>query len=63
MVYGVGISDFNIIISMAKLRKDIEMFNPKLRLAILFRWVIVRENSIRKMHESIMLLFDNKEMH
>jgi hypothetical protein len=63
MVYRVGISDFNIITNMAKLRKDIEIFNPKLRLTILFRWVIFRENRIKKMHESIVLSFDNKEMH
>ena len=63
MVHGVVISDFNTVISMAELRKDIEMFNPKLRLATLPRWIIPRENRIRKMHGSIILSFDNKEMH
>jgi hypothetical protein len=48
---------------MAELRKDIEMFNPKLRLATLPRWVTFRENRIRKMHGSVVLSFDNKEMH
>jgi hypothetical protein len=39
------------------------MFNPKLRLAILSRWVIFRENRIGKMHGSVVLLFDNEEMY
>jgi hypothetical protein len=37
MVYGVAISDFDTVISMAELRKDIEIFNPKLRLVTLPR--------------------------
>jgi hypothetical protein len=63
MIHGVAISDFNIVTGMAELRKDIEMFNPKLRLATLSRWVTPRENRIRKMHGSVVLLFDNEEMH
>jgi hypothetical protein len=63
MVHKIAISDFDTATGIAKLRKDIEMFNPKLRLAILPRWVIPRENRIRKMHKSVMLSFDNKEMH
>jgi hypothetical protein len=63
MVYGVTISDFNIVTGMAKLRKDIEIFNPKLRLITLSRWVTPRENRIKKMHKSVMLSFDNKKMH
>jgi hypothetical protein len=63
MIHGIAISDFNIATGMAELRKDIEMFNPKLRLAILSRWVILRENRIGKMHGSVMLSFDNEEMH
>jgi hypothetical protein len=63
MVYGVAISDFDIIIGMAELRKDIEMFNPKFRLATLPRWVISRENRIGKMHGSVVLSFDNEELH
>jgi hypothetical protein len=43
MVHGIAISDFNTATGMAELRKDIEMFNPKLRLATLPRWVIPRE--------------------
>jgi hypothetical protein len=63
MVHGVAISDFDTATGMAELRKDIEMFNPKLRLATLSRWVILRENRIRKMHGSVVLSFDNEEMH
>ena len=63
MVYGVAISDFNIAPGMTELRKDIEMFNPKFRLAILPRWVTLRENRIGKMHGSVVLSFDNEEMH
>ena len=63
MVYGIAISDFDTVISMAELRKDIKIFNPKLRLAILSRWVIFRENRTRKMHRSVVLSFDNEEMH
>ena len=63
MVYGVAISDFDTITGIAELRKDIKMFNPKLRLATLPRWVIFRENHIRKMHGSIVLSFDNEKMH
>jgi hypothetical protein len=63
MVYGVAISDFDTATGMAELRKDIEMFNPKLRLATLPRWVILRENRIGKMHGSVVLSFDNKEMY
>jgi hypothetical protein len=63
MVYGVAISDFDIATGMTELRKDIEMFNPKFRLATLSRWVIFRENRIRKMHGSVVLSFDNEEMY
>jgi hypothetical protein len=63
MVHGIAISDFDTATGMVELRKDIEMFNPKLRLATLPRWVISRKNRIGKMHGSVVLLFDNKEMH
>jgi hypothetical protein len=63
MVYGVAISDFDTVTGMAELRKDIEVFNPKLRLATLSRWVTLRENRIGKMYGSVMLSFDNEEMH
>jgi hypothetical protein len=63
MVHGIAISDFDTVIGIAKLRKDIEMFNPKLRLVTLSRWVIFRENRIGKMHGSVMLSFDNEKMH
>jgi hypothetical protein len=63
MVHRIAISDFDIATGIAELRKDIEMFNPKLRLIILSRWVTPRENRIRKMHGSVMLSFDNEEMH
>jgi hypothetical protein len=63
MVHGLAISDFDTIIDMVELQKDIEMFNPKLRLATLPRWVIFRENRIGKMHGFVVLSFDNEEMH
>jgi hypothetical protein len=63
MIHRVAISDFDTATSMAELRKDIEMFNPKLRLTTLSRWVTPRENRIRKMHRSVVLSFDNEEMH
>jgi hypothetical protein len=63
MVHGVAISDFNTVIGIAKLQKDIEMFNPKLRLAILPRWILLRASRIGKMHRSVVLSFDNEEMH
>jgi hypothetical protein len=63
MIHRVTISDFDTVTGMAELRKDIEMFNPKLRLAILPRWVIPRENRIKKMHGSVVLSFDNEKMH
>jgi hypothetical protein len=63
MVHGIAISDFDTVTGMAELRKDIEIFNPKIRLATLSRWVIPRENRIRKMHRSVMLSFDNEKMH
>jgi hypothetical protein len=63
MVHGIAISDFNTVTGITELRKDIEMFNPKLRLAILPRWVTPRENRIGKMHGSVILSFDNEEMH
>jgi hypothetical protein len=37
MVHGVAINDFNTVIGMTELQKDIEIFNPKLRLATLSR--------------------------
>jgi hypothetical protein len=37
MIHEIAISDFNTAISMAELQKDIELFNPKLRLATLSR--------------------------
>jgi hypothetical protein len=63
MVYGVAISDFDTAISMAELQKDIEMFNPKLRLAILPRWISPKASRIGKMHRSVVLSFNNKKMH
>jgi hypothetical protein len=45
MVHEVAISDFDTAISMVELRKDIEMFNPKFRLAILPRWVTPKKKS------------------
>jgi hypothetical protein len=63
MVYRMAISDFDIVTGMVELRKNIEMFNPKFRLATLSRWVIFRENRIRKMHKSVVLSFDNEEIH
>jgi hypothetical protein len=63
MVHGVAISDFDTATGMAELRKDIEMFNPKLRLATLPRWITFKENRIGKMHGSVVLSFDNKEMY
>jgi hypothetical protein len=63
MVHGVAISDFDTATGIAELRKDIEMFNLKLRLATLSRWVTPRENRIGKMHGSVVLSFDNEEMH
>jgi hypothetical protein len=63
MIHRIAISDFDTITDMAELRKNIEMFNPKLRLATLSRWVIPRENRIEKMHGSVVLSFDNEEMY
>jgi hypothetical protein len=63
MVHGVAISDFDTVTGMAELQKDIEMFNPRLRLATLPRWVTPRKNRIGKMHGSVVLSFDNEEMH
>jgi hypothetical protein len=63
MVHGVAISDFDTAIGMAELQKDIEMFNPKLRLAILSRWILSKISRIGKMHELVVLSFDNEEMH
>jgi hypothetical protein len=63
MIYGVAISDFDTITGMAELRKDIEMFNPKLRLITLPRWVTPRENRIGKMYRSVILSFDNEKMY
>jgi hypothetical protein len=63
MVHEIAISDFNTATGMAELQKDIEMFNPKLRLATLPRWIILKASRIGKMHGSVILSFDNEEMH
>jgi hypothetical protein len=63
MIHEIAISDFNTVTGIAKLRKDIEIFNPKLRLVTLPRWVTPRENRIKKMHGSVVLSFDNEEMY
>jgi hypothetical protein len=63
MIHRIAISDFDIATGMTELRKDIEMFNPKLRLATLPRWITLRKNRIGKMHRSVILSFDNEEMH
>jgi hypothetical protein len=63
MVYGIAISDFDTATGIAELQKDIEMFNPKLRLAILSRWIISRASRIDKIYGSVVLSFDNEEMH
>ena len=56
MVHGVATSDFDTVTGMSELQKDIEMFNPKLRLATLPRWVTLRENRIGKMHGSVVII-------
>jgi hypothetical protein len=63
MIHGVAISDFDTITDMAELQKDIELFNPKLRLATLPRWILFRVSRIGKMHGLVVLSFDNKKMH
>jgi hypothetical protein len=63
MVHKIAISDFDTATSMAELQKDIEMFNPKFRLTILPRWVLPKASRINKMHKSVVLSFDNKEMY
>ena len=63
MVHGVAISDFDTSTGMSELQKDIEMFNPKLRLAILSRWITPKASRIGKVYRSVILSFDNKEMH
>jgi hypothetical protein len=63
MIHGIAISDFDTATGITKLRKDIEMFNLKFRLATLSRWVTPRENRIGKMHRSVILSFDNEKMH
>jgi hypothetical protein len=63
MVHRIAISDFDTAIDMTELQKDIEIFNPKLRLAILPRWIISKVSRIGKMHGLVVLLFDNEEMH
>jgi hypothetical protein len=63
MVHGIAISDFDTAIGITKLQKDIEIFNPKLRLAILPRWVLFKASRISKMHGLVMLSFDNEKMH
>jgi hypothetical protein len=63
MIHGIAISDFNTAIGMAELQKDIEIFNPKLRLAILSRWILSRASRIGKMHGLVVLSFDNEKMH
>jgi hypothetical protein len=63
MVHGIAISDFDTATGIAKLQKDIELFNPKLRLTTLSRWVLFKASRIGKMHESVVLSFDNKKMH
>jgi hypothetical protein len=37
MIHGMAISDFDTVTDITKLQKDIKLFNPKLRLAILPR--------------------------
>ena len=63
MVNKVAISDFDTTTSMAELQKDIELFNPKLRLTTLPRWISPRASRISKMHGSVVLSFDNKKMY
>jgi hypothetical protein len=63
MVYRVMISDFDTATDMVELQKNIKMFNPKLRLATLSRWVLPRVSRIDKMHGSVVLSFDNEKMY
>jgi hypothetical protein len=62
MVHEIAISDFDTATSMAELQKDIELFNPELRLATLPRWISLRASRIGKMHGLVVLSFDNEEM-
>jgi hypothetical protein len=63
MVHEVAISDFDTATGMAELQKDIEMFNPKLRLVTLPRWVSPKASRIGKMHGSVVLSFNNEKMY
>jgi hypothetical protein len=63
MVHEIAISDFDTATDMAELQKDIEMFNPKLRLTTLPRWVTPKISRIGKIHGSVVLSFDNEKMH
>jgi hypothetical protein len=63
MVHEIAISDFDTATGMAELQKDIELFNPKLRLVTLPRWVLFRVSRISKMHKLVVLSFDNEEIH
>jgi hypothetical protein len=62
MIHGIAISNFDTSIGMLELQKDIKMFNPKLRVATLPRWVTPRASRISKMHGSVVLSFDNEKM-
>jgi len=63
MVHGIAISDFDTATGMQDLQKEVELYNPRLQLATLPRWVTTRESRAGKMHGSVVLSFDNEEMH
>ena len=50
MIHRIAISDFDTATGIAELQKNIELFNPKLRLTTLPRWVLFKASRISKMH-------------
>jgi len=61
--YGVATSDFEHGYWHIRVIKDIEMFQSEASISHITSMSTPRENRIGKMHGSVVLSFNNKEMH
>jgi hypothetical protein len=63
LIYDVPIAEFASNSGMELLQKEIETFNPELKLAIRPRWISTeRTRNSGKMHATAVITFDNEQM-
>jgi hypothetical protein len=63
LIHDVPIAEFALISGMELLQKEIEIFNPELKLAIKPRWIFTeRIRNSGKIYITAVITFDNEQM-